>query len=78
MLQDEVSGAQTTIYCAVAEEVIKDNGKYFSDCKVRKLRMELYIQRPQQLLPTLPKTWRPAKQGCYICHSSLDVFRKSR
>jgi len=32
--KDEVSGAQTTIYCAVAEEVIKDNGKYFSDCKV--------------------------------------------
>ena len=26
------------------------------------------IQRPRQWLPTLPKTWRPAKQGCYIYH----------
>ena len=31
-----------------------------------------------QRLPTLPKTWRPAKQGCYVSHSSHAVFRKSR
>ena len=34
-----MSGAQTTIHCAVAEEVVKDNGGYFSDCKVRELRV---------------------------------------
>lgn len=31
-------GAQTTIYCAVAEELEGVTGKYFSDCKERELK----------------------------------------
>ena len=31
-------GAQTTIYCAVAEELEGVTGKYFSDCKEKKLK----------------------------------------
>ena len=31
-------GAQTTIYCAVAEELEGVTGKYFSDCKETKLK----------------------------------------
>ena len=37
-----------------------------------------FVQRPRQRLPTLPGTWIPAKQGCYIWHSSHAVFHKSR
>ena len=31
-------GAQTSIYCAVSEEVEGVSGKYFSDCKIRPLK----------------------------------------
>lgn len=30
-------GAQTTIYCAVAEELDEVSGAYFSDCDAKKL-----------------------------------------
>ena len=30
-------GAQTTIHCAVSEGIEGDSGKYFCDCKVKKL-----------------------------------------
>lgn len=30
-------GAQTSIYCAVTEGIEKHSGRYFSDCKVKKL-----------------------------------------
>ena len=30
-------GAQTTIYCAVTEAIEGQSGKYFSDCKVKKV-----------------------------------------
>ena len=29
-------GAQTTIYCAVSEEVEGKSGEYFADCKLNK------------------------------------------
>ena len=31
-------GAQTTIYCAVAEELDGVSGKYFADCRETKLK----------------------------------------
>jgi hypothetical protein len=30
-------GAQTTIHCAVTEGIEDQSGKYFSDCKVKKV-----------------------------------------
>ena len=29
-------GAQTTIHCAVSDEVVGLSGRYFADCKVKK------------------------------------------
>jgi len=34
LFKTPTEGAQTSIYCAVSEEVEGVNGKYFSDCKV--------------------------------------------
>ena len=34
LFQTPQQGAQTTIYCAVSEELEGVTGKYFSDCKV--------------------------------------------
>lgn len=31
-------GGQTTIYCAVSEEMEGVSGQYLSDCKIKKLR----------------------------------------
>ena len=35
--KDCTDGAQTTIYCAVDEEVKDHNGLYYADCKVKKM-----------------------------------------
>ena len=34
-------GAQTTIYCAVAEELEGVSGKYFADCQLQELTTKL-------------------------------------
>ena len=36
-LKTPCQGAQTTIYCAVAEELNGVSGKYFADCRETKL-----------------------------------------
>lgn len=38
MLKTPWEGAQTTIYCAVAEELEEVSGKYFGDCRQEDLQ----------------------------------------
>ena len=40
MFKTPRQGAQTTIHCAVAEEVAGVSGKYFGNCQVEDLRSE--------------------------------------
>lgn len=35
-----IQGSQTTIHCAVAEEVSGVSGKYFGDCKIEDLKTD--------------------------------------
>ena len=37
LLKTPWQGAQTTIYCAVSEEMEGVSGQYLSDCKIKKL-----------------------------------------
>ncbi len=37
LMKTAEQGAQTTIYCAVAEELNNVSGRYYSDCKENKL-----------------------------------------
>ena len=37
LMKTPEQGAQTTIYCAVAEELENVSGKYYSDCKEKLL-----------------------------------------
>ncbi|KAL6480327.1 hypothetical protein MHYP_G00113600 [Metynnis hypsauchen] len=37
---DEMSGSQTTLYCALQEGIEPLSGRYFSDCKVREVKPE--------------------------------------
>jgi NAD(P)-dependent dehydrogenase (short-subunit alcohol dehydrogenase family) len=37
MFKTPEQGAQTTIYCAVDEEIKNESGRYYSDCKEKKL-----------------------------------------
>ena len=39
ILKTPYQGAQTTIYCAVSEEVEGVSGRYFGDCREEKLEM---------------------------------------
>ena len=38
ILKTPYQGAQTTVYCAVSEEVEGVSGKYFGDCREEKLK----------------------------------------
>ncbi|KAK3094164.1 hypothetical protein FSP39_024873 [Pinctada imbricata] len=49
-LKDSRAGAQTSIYCAVAEELVGVSGKYFSDCAVKE---EVKQARDDQLAKRL-------------------------
>ena len=35
VLKNPLQGAQTTIHCAVQEDIEKDSGRYFSDCALK-------------------------------------------
>ena len=37
MSQDTKAGAQTSIYCAVSEDLVGVSGMYFADCRERQL-----------------------------------------
>ena len=43
-------GAQTTLHCALDDdEVLKNNGKYFSDCHVSKISTEAKNENAEKL-----------------------------
>jgi len=45
LLKDPWQGAQTSIYCAVAEEVKDVSGKHLVDCKMKDSPLPLYLNQ---------------------------------
>ena len=50
-------GAQTTICCAVSEELARVSGKYFADCKEKELATEI-----SQSDEAAEKLWKASAQ----------------
>lgn len=43
-------GAQTTLHCALDDdEVLKNNGKYFTDCRVKKMSIKATKENAEKL-----------------------------
>ncbi|XP_064640903.1 retinol dehydrogenase 12-like [Lineus longissimus] len=55
-LKTTVQGAQTSIYCCVAEELETVSGKYFSDCKEKKCSGEAYDEDAAETLWDVSET----------------------
>ena len=48
-MKNSKDGAQTTIYCAIDDDVVNHNGCYFDECKVDSLPSEVNDENGKRL-----------------------------